>query len=406
MPRSIALMARQYGSGSLSKRQNSKGIWSWYGQWWVTPRKKVSRKLGPVRPAGGKTGLTERMAEAELRKLMAEVTVDDDPVEAAGVTFAQAGKVYRAHLKRQGRKKSTLTAVESCLRVWAVPFFGTTPLDRVTYKDIEALIAEMEDAGLAPKSIHNYIGTISALYGYGMRPRVEWATLNPCEGIDLPAVEESSEIRFLKPEEVDALIRATPDGPYAELDRVLYRVAASTGLRQGELVALRVGDIDFPVQKLRVRRNYVLGEFDTPKSRRSSRAVPMTLEVAQALATWVPVDATEDDLVFADPVMGGPLSNAAILRRMRHALKAAGLPRERVFHDLRHTFGTSCAAGGVPMRTLQEWMGHRDIQTTMRYADYAPSSHEVAMVEAAFKREGVLEGDPGQPKETHANNTD
>ena len=54
------------------------------------------------------------------------------------------------------------------------------------------------------------------------------------------------------------------------------------------------------------------------------------------------------------------------------------------FHDLRHTFGTRCAAAGVPMRTLQEWMGHRDIETTQRYADYAPNEHERELVARAF----------------------
>jgi hypothetical protein len=56
------------------------------------------------------------------------------------------------------------------------------------------------------------------------------------------------------------------------------------------------------------------------------------------------------------------------------------------FHDLRHTFGTRMAAAGVPMRTLQEWMGHRDLATTQIYADYAPSAHEAEMVAVAFAR--------------------
>ena len=58
---------------------------------------------------------------------------------------------------------------------------------------------------------------------------------------------------------------------------------------------------------------------------------------------------------------------------MRKALKAAKLDESHRFHDLRHTFGTRMAAAGVPMRTLQEWMGHRDLATTQLYADYAPS---------------------------------
>jgi integrase len=72
------------------------------------------------------------------------------------------------------------------------------------------------------------------------------------------------------------------------------------------------------------------------------------------------------------------------MRRYRQALKAARLEQTRRFHDLRHTFGTAMAAARVPMRTLQEWMGHRDLQTTLIYADYVPNEREVAMVDRAF----------------------
>ena len=60
--------------------------------------------------------------------------------------------------------------------------------------------------------------------------------------------------------------------------------------------------------------------------------------------------------------------------------------RQVRFNDLRHTFGTRMAAAGVPMRTLQEWMGHRDLRTTLIYADYAPGEHEVDLVNDAFPR--------------------
>ena len=59
-----------------------------------------------------------------------------------------------------------------------------------------------------------------------------------------------------------------------------------------------------------------------------------------------------------------------------------------MFHDLRHTFGPQSAAAGVPMRTLEEWMGHKDIKSTEIYAHYAPSTREAAPVEAAFARDG------------------
>jgi integrase len=133
----------------------------------------------------------------------------------------------------------------------------------------------------------------------------------------------------------------------------------------------------------------VLGEFGTPKSKRSTRSVPMADEVGGELerlfqgSRW----RGDDDLVFAHPLSGEPLYKAGLLRRMRKALKAAGLDESRRFHDLRHTFGTRMAAAGVPLRRLQEWMGHRDIATTQRYADYAPSAHEAEMVAAAFARD-------------------
>lgn len=417
MPHSIDTM-RTYGTGHLSQRTNSKGIQSWYGQWWIGDR-KISRKLGTVRRPGSSIGLTPKQAEHELRKKMAEVELPPQ-TRQAGTTFTEASRVYRLHLKRGGRKRTTIAAVESCLRVWVIPFFRSTPMDRVTYQQVEDLIALMEHRGLTAKSIQNYIGTLGALYTYGLNPRRAWATSNPVDGVELPAVVQSQTIRFLTLEEVDALIRAIPTAiaqprgrrelepnVYAALDRVLYRVAAMTGLREGELIALKWHEVDWPTHKIRVRFNYVLGEFDTPKSRRGSRAVPLADEVAKTLAAWQPHNAADDDLVFAEPLTAGPLNNAAILRRLRWALSAAGLNSTHVFHDLRHTFGTRMAAAGVPMRTLQEWMGHRDIQTTMRYADYAPSKHEAQMVNEAFATpqipEGDSEGELNEPQITEGN---
>ena len=87
---------------------------------------------------------------------------------------------------------------------------------------------------------------------------------------------------------------------------------------------------------------------------------------------------------------------------MRAALKAAKLDTAHRFHDLSHTFGTRMAAAGVPMRTLQEWMGHRDLATTQIYADYAPSAQEAEMVRRGFRRLGAAfeVSGPGQGSRT------
>ena len=88
------------------------------------------------------------------------------------------------------------------------------------------------------------------------------------------ALEGETAIRFLDAEDVEALLRAVPDGPYGRVQRVLYLAAVMTGMRQGELLALRWQDVDWSAQRVRVNRNYVNGQFGTPKSRRG-RSVPL-----------------------------------------------------------------------------------------------------------------------------------
>jgi integrase len=166
---------------------------------------------------------------------------------------------------------------------------------------------------------------------------------------------------------------------------LMYRAAAMTGLRMGELTALRWLDLDWSAGKVRVRRSWVRSEFSTPKSRRGSRAVPLADELAAELERHSRGSAfqADDDLVFAHPRLGGPLDRSKVRKRFKRALARAGA-RDVRFHDLRHTFGTRMAGVGVPMRTLQEWMGHRDFKTTLIYADYSPSEREREWIEAAF----------------------
>jgi integrase len=379
---------RSYGTGSLYERADSAGRITFYGHWRANGR-QVKRRIGPKRCDGTRDGLTRVQAEAELRRMIGEVAVSAPAGQRLDV--AEVGRRYVLHLGRGGRKRSTITAVEMALRVHLVPTFGGRALDAIRHEDVAGFVATLEDRGLSPKSIRNYVGTLSALFNYAKVPSRRWASTNPCEGLELPAVADTEEIRFLELVEVDALVRHAQAGAYEAIDRALYRTAAMTGLRQGELVALRWRDVDWTAARVRVRQNYVLGEFSTPKSRRSTRSVPLADEVAGELERLFQCQGAQgdDDLVFADPLAGGPLSNAAILRRMRKALKAARLDERHRFHDLRHTFGTRMAAAGVAMRTLQEWMGHRDIETTQRYADYAPSTQEAALVAAAFSRPEV-----------------
>lgn len=374
---------RSYGSGRVYVRTDAAGRETFYGSWWTNGR-RVKRRLGVKRARGGREGLTAAQAESELRRLMGEVTPASSPGDR--LDMAEVGRRYRKHLEALGRKRSTLAAVEMTLRVWIEPHLGDRALDKIRPEDVEDLMRAMSKAGVGVKSVRNYIGTLSAIFRFAMHPRRKWATSNPCEVIDLPPVRTSEEIRFLTTVEVDALAKAAVEGEHQALDRALYVLAAMTGLRQGELIALRWQDVDQDARRVRVRRSHVLGEFDTPKSRRSERSVPLSRRVASELDGWRLKTrwGSPADLVFAEPVSGEVLRRGALMRRYRRALKAAGVEPGHRFHDLRHTFGTAMAAAGVPMRTLQEWMGHRDLATTQRYADYAPNEREVEMVDRAF----------------------
>ncbi|HXD54704.1 MAG TPA: site-specific integrase [Solirubrobacteraceae bacterium] len=373
---------RSYGSGRIAVRTDKQGVETFYGVWRSNGR-QLKRRLGVKRTASGE-GLAKRDAEKMLRRLMDEVV----PTAAAGdrLTLSQVGQRYRAYLETQGRKRATLIAVESTFRVWLDPQLGDRAIDAITPEDVEDLMRAMTAAGVGAKSVRNYLGTLSATFRFAQHPRREWAIKNPVEAIDLPPVEARTEIQYLKVTEVEALASAAVDGEHQALDRALYLTGAMTGLRQGELIALRWSDVDWSAQRIRVRRSHVLGQFDTPKSRRSVRSVPMSMRLAGELDAWQQATAWggDDELVFAEPSSGEVLRRGALMRRYRRALKAAQLDPARRFHDLRHTFGTTMAAGRVPMRTLQEWMGHRNLATTEIYADYAPNANEVAMVDQAF----------------------
>ncbi len=114
------------------------------------------------------------------------------------------------------------------------------------------------------------------------------------------------------------------------------------------------------------------------------RAVPLANQLAGELDRHFKRSAHQagDDLVFANPKTGAVLDYSALGQRFKKTLRTAVRPVR--FHDLRHTFGTRMAAENVVPRTLQEWMGHGDLKTTMIYLDYAPREDESRVVGDAF----------------------
>jgi integrase len=366
-------MRRATGTGSIINRG---GVY--YGQW-RNGGKQVMRRLGPVRQPGSRQGLTKTMAEEKLRELRSERVT---PV-GERVSVGEAGERLLAHLEAMGRKPSTMRSYRANHRNQIEPRLGERPVSKVTQGDVERFIADCVRGGLAPKTVNNCLGLLYGIFELAIKRG--WAHENRCKCVEKPKVEEDTDIHFLDQEEVEALLRAAPDTEFGAVQRALYLAAVMTGMRQGELLALRWIDVDWRARRIRVRRNYVRGEFGTPKTRRSSRSIPLAdrlggeLDLLYRRSRWT----GDEDLVFANPHTGGPLNGCSLLKAFQRALGRAGVRRVR-FHDLRHTFGTRMAAAGVPMRTLQEWMGHRDFRTTQIYADYAPSAGEVEAVNLAF----------------------
>jgi integrase len=375
---------RSPGTGALMIRTHAAGRETWYGKWRIGGT-QVKRRIGPKRVRGTRVGLTQTQAEAELRRIMAEVQAV--PNRGERMTLADVGRALLAARSAAGRKRSTVEGYESIIVTHIVPFFGTRTVDRIERRDVEGFADALARKGMAANSRVNTLNLLSSMFELAVDRG--WAVRNPVRGVPRPRGGSADpDIRYLTMEEVEAVLRAVPDDDLGRVERPLYLMAAMTGMRRGELVGLRWGDVDWEAKRIRVRRSYVRGEFGAPKSRRSSRSVPLTDRLAGELQRhWEAASYNrEQDLVFAHPVSrkpGTPLDGSKVLKRFKRALSRAGV-REVRFHELRHTFGTRMAAAGVPMRTLQEWMGHRDFATTLVYADYSPSEHEAEWIERAF----------------------
>ena len=304
----------------------------------------------------------------------------------AVVDLGTAGRQYIAQRRALGRRKSTLEDYESTLRVHLIPFFDTCPLAEIDIALVEAFIYTKLDEGKAPKSIRNYLGLLHSIFDHGVKRG--WCVTNPVALVEKPRSDRDPDIRFLTLAELEAILDATLTTPLGRVDRLVILTAAMTGMRRGEVVALRWQDIDWHARLIRVRRNFTRGQFGTPKSRRSSRAVPLAARLTDELRAHyaqTPYNG-DDDLVFAHPGVGTVLDPSKLRKRFLACARRAGLRPVR-FHDLRHTFGTQMAAAGAPIRAIQEWLGHADSRTTMIYADYALDPNQGAMyAERAFGR--------------------
>jgi integrase len=242
----------------------------------------------------------------------------------------------------------------------------------------------------SPRTKRKYLISLNGIMKRAMKHGA--ITTNPVALVDRPGRVHRrrtlATTQFLRPVDVHALVRAASETN--RQDAVIFMVSAFCGLRLGELLDLRWGAINFDGSSIHVESSFVRNVKGTPKSG-AGRTVPMAPEVARALAehsTLGPVK-SDADLVFVGR-NGGHVDGNALRLRYYAALDRAKLKRIRI-HDLRHTFGTVCAAKGIPQTTIKEWMGHTDLSTTEIYTAFYPQDADAAKISEAFAEESTAQ---------------
>jgi integrase len=283
--------------------------------------------------------------------------------------------------------------------------FGDRPAVKITRDDIRDLLVGLTQKGLSARNVNKHRNLISAIFSHAVRRGTGRYKLveNPVIGIEQRREAKPAALVFYTPDEIESIAEALEAGAHrdpqthAQLgvderaarcaedtqDAEALRLAAYTGLRRGELIALRWGDVDFANHKITVSRAVSASTISTPKSG-SYRDVPLSEQAATALRRLKRREhfTTANDLVLCNRY-GRRLDASALTRRYNRARNTCGL-RPLRWHDLRHTFGSLLVAAGIDTVTVKAAMGHSRITTTERYLHARAASQSAAAFTATF----------------------
>lgn len=276
-----------------------------------------------------------------------------------------------------GRAASTQARARSALRAHVLPRFAERHLSAITRFDVERMVNEIVAAGRSPATAEKALRTLSAVLGAAVDARL--IRDNPCRGVRPPRAASRHEPRFLTPAEVEALA-ACVEAPYD----LLVRFAAYTGLRWGEVAALRVADVDPLRGTVRVARSLERGGAEKDTKTHGRRVVHLEAALGRELAAHVGAGQLGPTDHLWTAAQGGPINYTNFRRRVwRPAVLASGLDPALRFHDLRHTCASWLIARGGTARAVMAWMGHSTIKVTFdRYGHLFP--HELENLAASL----------------------
>lgn len=243
------------------------------------------------------------------------------------------------------------------------------PLNKITPLIINQLCIDLEEErGMSSSTINRVISAVSTVLTHCERMGV----------IDFtpPKFQRRKEgehrLTWFTKEEVETMAQAALD-PFSRDDvSTIVLAAAYTGMRQGELLKVRVQDIDLGTQQI-----YVGGRDGFQTKGKNFRAIPIHPRI-QPLVQGRIEYARRDALVFGDDWPGGKDQLIRAFKKVRnYAIKKDD---KWAFHSLRHSFATWCAEAGVPIRTIMGLMGHANVETTLRYAKVTDQSRVDAIL--------------------------
>ncbi|MFJ9551469.1 tyrosine-type recombinase/integrase [Streptomyces erythrochromogenes] len=303
-------------------------------------------------------------------------------------------------------KARTIEGQRSMYKNHIKPAFGSRRITSLRAADIEKWIAQLAKK-VAVGTAKNVFRVLSKACKYAIRH--DWLVVNPCAGVELPQdnTEIVDERCFLNAEQVE-LLGQRFDG-VAPVYGLIVRFAAWTGLRAGELAALRVGDLDLGAGIISVRRTVRRKAgggwvYSSPKSKRSVRDVPLEPGLAAELRAYMAAHPWEHDP--AAPLWPGSKNtgkggvpdwnhtfdiNNFCKRYFRPIVRSgvAGLPTALRWHDLRHTYASLLSAAGVELRLVSNWLGHGSISVTEKvYVHLFRTDHSALMARVGAFRQG------------------
>ncbi len=370
---------RPNGDGSYHKRADGR----WQGR--VTLPGGLRRSFyGPTRGAVlDKVREAQRNAEMGLASLTREQT------------FATYLDQWLLDVAKPSVRPTTYESYEQIVRNRIKPDLGKVKLSALTPQQIQALYTKLAKT-LKPASIVRTHAIIRA----SLKQAVLWNLIprNAADAVRPPSIQRM-ELQYLNRDQVQQLVEAA----HNETAAALYAVAATCGLRRGELLGLRWSDLNFDKGQLTVQRTahrikgegFVFGEPKTQAGRRTIRVGAFALNALRKQRTrqneqrLYAGPAWEDTGLIFTSGLGTPLEPARVTRRFQATLAAVGLPPVR-FHDLRHTAATLLIEQGVAIKAVQATLGHSTIATTMDVYSHVTPTMQDSVAEAMDR----LFGDP------------